>query len=420
MTPAEYYDWWFYSGIAPGIPTRPGNHAALRERISAAGVHVIVLWELLRENAEFDETTYIAPHGIHGAHERVADAARAVGAPALAAFLSLPPAARTLTPETHRELKSLLKRYASRHGGELAGDIARHGDARAAVGFDKRQARRRRDELGIENEQRHQHEDQLPFFVEPMKELRKLLATGMTLSEVREQNDPMALLAKGVTVSAHNESMTNIAVCFQYEFPRWAKSPQPPEVARFLDECRQLTEQYPKQLPRWEDAEPTALEINRSPTPQAAEVSTDRNVLDGLRAIGLYTTERIGPLTLITWDSVPALEGTIAPMAMRFTYAGEFPVQLLTAWPDARRRFSAALPRMSELLVAQGREQITDDELRPDDEQLLSQVNRGVLSIAVEANPSPWRVDCSWEVEWDPEHVCTFEIDERGGLLRVE
>jgi hypothetical protein len=66
-------------------------------------------------------------------------------------------------------------------------------------------------------------------------------------------------------------------------------------------------------------------------------------------------------------------------------------------------------------------ERIGDAELRPDDEQVLSQVVQGTLVIADEMNKAGMcRVECSWEVEWDPEHGCAFEIDERGGVLRVE
>jgi hypothetical protein len=65
--------------------------------------------------------------------------------------------------------------------------------------------------------------------------MRTYLAKGMTLAEVSRQNEEMAGFACGM----------------QYDFPRWSESPQPPEVARFLEECRRLTEQYPRQLPAW-------------------------------------------------------------------------------------------------------------------------------------------------------------------------
>jgi hypothetical protein len=139
MTPATYYDWWFYSGIRPGLPTRPANYAALREALSAPGVHLIVLWELLLDNDEFDPTVYVPPHGIHGSLERIIEAARSVGATGLADYLSTLPDS-SIVPQTHRELKSLLKQFAAEHRAELTADIAHHGDPRAAPGFDKRQA----------------------------------------------------------------------------------------------------------------------------------------------------------------------------------------------------------------------------------------------------------------------------------------
>src|SRR5262245_3663760 len=145
MTPADYYDWWYFSGICPGIATRPANYAILREQLAPAGVSLIVLWELLLDNAILpNKTSYITPHGIHGARGRIVEAARDVGATQLAEHLATLPDTNII-PETHSELKKLLKQFAARHKAELAADIDRHGDRRAAAGFDKRQARRERD-----------------------------------------------------------------------------------------------------------------------------------------------------------------------------------------------------------------------------------------------------------------------------------
>jgi hypothetical protein len=96
MSPAEYYDWWFFSGICPGIPTRPANHAALCGHLSAPGVHLVVLWELLRENDGAADTAYVGYQWIDGAAGRIAAAAQEVGAGRLAAWMSAlpdPPAA---------------------------------------------------------------------------------------------------------------------------------------------------------------------------------------------------------------------------------------------------------------------------------------------------------------------------------------
>src|SRR5262245_59787304 len=134
MTPAEYYDWWFFSGICPGIPTRPANHAVLREQLSGEGLHLIILWELLLDNAECEETTYITLGDIHGSRERIIEAARGVWATGLADYLTTLPDT-SVVPETHRELKKLLKHFAAQHKVELAQDIARHGDPRKAPGF---------------------------------------------------------------------------------------------------------------------------------------------------------------------------------------------------------------------------------------------------------------------------------------------
>jgi len=141
MTAAEYYDWWCYSGICPGEPTRPANLAVLRERLSAPGPSIIILWRLLLWSARQDETNYSPPTIIFGARERIADAARHVGAPRLAEHLT-DSANPGVVPETHRELKKLLKQFVVRHKAELLADIARLGDPRAAPGFDKRRATR--------------------------------------------------------------------------------------------------------------------------------------------------------------------------------------------------------------------------------------------------------------------------------------
>src|SRR5438105_5753821 len=219
MTPAEYYDWWLYSGICPGTPTRPANNATLRERLSAAGVALIVLWELLLDNADFDDdASYVLPMHIFGSHERIIAAARDVGALLLAENVATRPSS-TVVPETHRELKKLLKQFAAQRDAELAADIARYGDPCAAPAFDKRKARRKRDELWSENTVRYQIVDRIPFFTEPMRELRALLRRGMALAEISKENEEMAGLAGYI----------------QYDFPRWSEAPQPPEVQEFLD-----------------------------------------------------------------------------------------------------------------------------------------------------------------------------------------
>jgi hypothetical protein len=234
MTPAEYYDWWFYSGICPGIPTRRANYAVLCEQLSTPGVHLIVLWELLLDNEGFADTSYVGYQNIHGAIERIVSAAREVGADRLAGYLSAVPDS-TIVPETHKELKRLLKRFAALHAAVLTADIARHGDPRAAQGFDKRNARRERDRLLGENNGHYQIADRISHIVEATQELKLLLAGGMTLAEISRQNDNMA----------------GLACCLRYDIPRWAESPQPPEVAEFLEDCRRLFQEYPAQLPPW-------------------------------------------------------------------------------------------------------------------------------------------------------------------------
>src|SRR5688572_7900834 len=72
MSPSEYYDWRFFSGICPGIPTRPANHAALCRELSAPGVHLVVLGELLRDNDGAADTAYAGYQWIAGAAGRVA------------------------------------------------------------------------------------------------------------------------------------------------------------------------------------------------------------------------------------------------------------------------------------------------------------------------------------------------------------
>jgi hypothetical protein len=234
VSPKEYYDWWFFSGVRLGDPTRPANYAALREQLSAPGLALIVLWDLLLGVEGSAETAYAGYQQIHGAAARMAEAARAVGAERLATWLSTLPDP-TVVPETHAELKSLLKRFAVRHKAELAADITRLGDPRAAPGFDRRRARRERETEWGQNNARYQIADRVPFFAAPLEELRSYLARGMTLEEISRQSDEMA----------------GFACCLRFDVPRWASSPQPPEVTLFLEECRQLFEQYPAQLPPW-------------------------------------------------------------------------------------------------------------------------------------------------------------------------
>lgn len=234
MAPREYYDWWFFSGVCLGDPARPANYAALRERLSAAGLHLIVLWDLLLGVKEGSETAYAGYQHIHGAAARMAAAAGAVGAKRLATWLSTLPDP-TVIPETHAELTALLKDFARRHKAELAADMARHGDPRKAPGFDRRRARPEREAEWGANNARYQIEDRVPFLAASLRELRSYLARGLTLAEIIRQNDEMA----------------GFAGCLRYDVPRWASSPQPPAVTAFLAECRRLSEQYPAQLQAW-------------------------------------------------------------------------------------------------------------------------------------------------------------------------
>src|SRR5262249_25019901 len=131
MKAADYYDWWFYSGIQPGIPTRPANYAVLREKLSAAGVNLIVMWELLLDNKGFNETAYAIDPGTSGVFGRVAEAARVTGAVKLAEYVATLPDP-TCTPEDHDELKKVLKIFAKQNAAALIADIERHGDLRMA------------------------------------------------------------------------------------------------------------------------------------------------------------------------------------------------------------------------------------------------------------------------------------------------
>lgn len=235
MKAADYYDWWFFSGIQPGIPTRPANYAVLCDKLSASGAHLIVMWQLLLDNKGLNETAYVIDPHIFGAFARVAEAARATGAVRLAEFVATLPDPTT-TPEDHDELRMVLKAFAKEHAAELMADIERHGDPRKAPGFDKKQAKRDRDARWGENNWYYQISDQIPFLAEPMTELHSHLARGLTLAEI----------------AGLKQEMKYLAFQFEHDFRRWATySPQPPEVGAFLDECRRLCEDYPEQLPTW-------------------------------------------------------------------------------------------------------------------------------------------------------------------------
>ncbi len=234
MTAAEYYNWWVYSGLCPGIPTRPANYAALRDRLSEPGLHLIVLWDLLLDNRGYADTSYAGYQGIYGAAGRIAAAARAVGARRLAAFMAAP-GKTDVVPETHKELKRLLRAFVTRHKDALAADIARHGDPRAAPGFAKGRAKRARDRLWGENNARYYVADQIPFFAASMEEFRAHLAGGLTLAEI----------------AGRSRDLARLAVCLQNDVPRWATTEQAPEVVAFVAECRRLFQEYPNQLPAW-------------------------------------------------------------------------------------------------------------------------------------------------------------------------
>ena len=395
MNPAKYYEWYQFACICPGNPTRPANYAVLREKLSAAGVTVIVLWELILLNADIpNETAYTTEGGIYGARERIGDAARAVGAVALADYMPVYPDT-TIVPETRDELKTLVKDFAKLHKAELAADIARYGDPSTAPDFDKRQARKEMDRLWGENYRRYANIDRLPFFTAPFKRLREELEAGASLAQLR----------------SNDREIDDLMFWMQYSFPGWLAESNPPEVAAFLEECRSLTLQYPEQLPRWPSTAPATVA-----TPTVA-VSQDPAVVAQLSAFGPYKVEKIGPTTMILFGPQATLKNALAPIRLIFRFDGKFPPALLAAWTSARDRFLKALPAMEKNLLALGRQafssEIEDADLRPSNDEILAQVTEGTLVIAAEPG-GEFSVSCAWDVEWDPEHGCEFQIEENG------
>lgn len=394
MNPADYYDWWLYSGICPGDPTRPANIAVLRERLSAPGLDIIILKRLLDRSTEYGETTYHRPEYIHGADQRIAASASNVGAVELARYMAAP-AKAGVVPEAQRSLKKLLKQFAIRHQAELANDIARHGDPRAVSGFNKRLALKKVDREWGANNEKYILVDQIPFYEARLGKLRELLAQGLMLAEIGRLSDEMARLE----------------LDFRYQFTLWGQSPQPPAVARFLDACRRLTEEFPDGLPPWP---PRSLAYAGA----SAGVSQNPRILGQLQSIGAYRVTSIGPLTMIEWDSVPGLASALGPMGLRFSYEGQIPPTLVAAWTGVRALLTTALPAMRQALLADARARARRGA---SEEALLADINRGVLTLASDTGEAAgYRIECWWEVEWDPEHGCTFEIAADGRVRRTE
>jgi len=225
--------------------------------------------------------------------------------------------------------------------------------------------------------------------------MRELLARGMTLTQIGRESEEMARLA----------------LAFQYDFAMWGERPQPSAVARFLDECRRLVERFPEQLPRW-----PARSVAYAET---ISVSEDPGVVEQLRAIGTYSVTRAAGAITIEWDSVPALDNELGSLRLKFRFEGEFPPALLAAWATVRDRFSTALQSMRQELLERARADAP--RAKDDDARLLSEVNRGILTIASDPlEPTGYTVECWWDVEWDPEHGCNFAIDADGNVRRAD
>lgn len=393
--PADYYDWWLFSGIYPGDPTRAKNYTELCTRLSTSGVTIVLLWDLLLDNSDGDDTVYCTSLTIDGAPKLLAEAARCVCATQLAEYFDHCPNSENIRPEPHNELRHLLQLFAAKHSAELQGDIAKHGDPRSQTGFNKRLARKRREQLAAENRQQYYVYDQLPTLRKWLQKLETGLVGRHTLSEV-----PYEIIG--------------MITWFKYELPRVASQPQPPEVEPFFEECRQMIARFPTFFPKKRVPTPSPP---KPPQPPIESISDDPKLVDRLAQIGEYAVKELDQFTHLCWQRPTGVECELAPISLTVLYEGKFEESILQTWDIVKNRITDWVSEMQPVLIRKYHEHRspTDDDLALiSDDDILATVQEGRIVICLPASPRVPQISVKFDVEWDSEHGCEFEIDTAG------
>jgi hypothetical protein len=158
ITIEDYLDWYEFSGVClesrvldGPSPERSAYLECLRANLSEAGFHALhvarMLWSY---KLPFNVDIYVSYCHPPEVPMLIADM-QALGATRWAAAL-LKGLQRTTPPqvgpglssdiESPNELQALIRKYVAAHQSELEDDMRRHGDARQAPGFNRRQAQK--------------------------------------------------------------------------------------------------------------------------------------------------------------------------------------------------------------------------------------------------------------------------------------
>ena len=464
MRARDYHMWWKASRIGLGHPLDADNHAEIVEKLSPAGVNVLIAIHLLPHESSC-ERDYLLSDEQSDRMERLSAALRQIGAERLAEFANssvgvdhISRASSSISPEeqmqmmsqginifdawktaarryfdeidieTHSELEGLADQFAEVHADELAADIARFGDKRPAT----KAGQRSFDDDWMEAvDEKHDRLDE----EERAAELESKAARWDQDRSRAEKQLAMAGTAENVAkelVDGLSEAQRELAL---FETDRLGP------VARGLkSKLAALINQYRELFP--DDVRPDATELRH--VRMLTEVESlfsaeDAGWLAGLGRFASVKSEMYDPVAFaaegdvdenqrtvylgfsqmpgVDWGwTVPNVSLMLGPVGAPATLDGKVRASvtdIVQQSDELGRRLAAALlsdfrerflPFLSAGRLPLYKPDVTDDDVLKDVDS---------ASITIQWNPlihSAPRIVYYFGVEWDPEHgICLEE-----------
>ena len=456
MSPADYFDWWHYSGTGLGMDSPGETYERLRAELSPAGAVVVIVSRFLVQNPDAIDVARWRRDSVFG---RVgtqvaltAEALEAIGASGAARAVregkghrpilpdladlarggdldqetaraaidqlresirsraammlgdvgGITPAKPTEGVESRDEIGRLLDAFAESHGEELAGDVARHGDPRRAPGFDPDRAM----------EERAERARTIAFLRYQERELAGLLSDFAAFTAAADEGPP------------DSERVQNYRRQVMNDYANYAKHPPEkltPEVGAWLDDVR-----------AFRDARRDVFH----PDP-----TKDARVNARLAAIGPYNISFFMNSPSLTWHDLPALACDWSKLSLHFdaglrgkrepeptALAAAFDA-LADAWDEFRAGFPFLLTELRQYLIDEFRsiraDQLSDEE-RPEylghdreiaDGKILEAVEDGSIALQYDRQAGV-QTTIHVGVRWDEEHGVELTLDEYGQIQR--
>jgi hypothetical protein len=313
----------------------------------------------------------------------------------------LPQPRQTEGAETREEIARLLDEYVAAHREDLAGDVARHGDARRAPGFDRERAledrARQSRRLFLFRAQR----GELPLLREKLDKLRQRIA-GDAPDSVPVQRERQRVMEEYRTYAKSDPEDVTV------------------EVRAWLAEVDRLREQHP--------------EVFR---PRATQ---NERLEARLAAVGEYRTTFRDDSRTVRWPSPAGLDCDWTRFELAFSVhfsrkegdAARIDAayeKLLARWEQFRERFPELEGELREYVLDLFKEvqapQLFDEERAAyedeqgeiSDEKVLANVN-GASVVLVHTSAAGIELTVQLDVPWDEEHGVEVQFDEQGEILR--